>query len=314
MRHLALCLLLATFSAPVLFAQDTVDTPPAAPDANAIAGWTDTLAELQDDIVAAAPDIAAGADYPVALIRRVKAMTYTTEAVTALDNVLAQLDPDLPTSHRDFVLRLMLAPLRYAPIEVVQDASSLIDTYLADTEYLELPAWTEEELGELAVVQQADESDDDFARRAADADEALATKLEEVQSVVFANAQTHALRLLRMRLLLKLDDDTADIKIIRLIDDAIDNQDLDLLDYLAAIRAQEDGMTQERAGWFYDQLKNLWPDKPGAKLTFTNFGDVRTSDLANPSFTTEELLPVTPLLRTINHLATIAKKPALRIN
>jgi len=300
MRHLTIILLASITLVGTSFAKDHTD-------------WIGTLAELRDELVEVSPDCAAGDDPPVPLMRRIRSLRYDASAVNALEIALEDLPEDLPEGERLFIIRTLVSPLEFAPPQAVSDAKGLITEHLGGVTYEELPSWTEEQLREMHPTQEEDETDDAFAIRVNRAEILLAEKLVAEQDVAFINAQVHTLRIMRVRLLLKTDDNDSDQSIIDIVEDAIENQDQDFADHLASIRAREDGMTQERAGWFYDQLKGLWPAEPNSKLVFTDYSTVKTNPKTNPKFAAAKIKPVDALLKTINHLATIAKKPALRI-
>jgi hypothetical protein len=300
MRPLAIILLGCVLLTGMGVAQDYTD-------------WVGSLADVRDELLDVSPNCATGDAPPIPLMRRIRSFRYDTDAVNALEIVLADLPEDLPQGETLFIVGTLVAPLEFAPPEVVSDARDLIRDYLAGADYAELPSWTEDQLIEMHPTQTEDESDSAFALRVERAGVLLAEKLVAEQDVAFTNAQVHALRLLRVKLLLKIDDDDSDQTIIDIVKDAIENRDMDFANHLASIRAREDGMTQERAGWFYDQLKALWPREPNTKLLFSDFSTVQTNPKANPAFATENIKPVDALLKTINHLATIAKKPALKI-
>ena len=197
--------------------------------------------------------------------------------------------------------------------DALEAADTLIAEQLAGLAYEELPQWSPEQLASIDPIQELEETDADFAERDTLSDALLEAKMQAEDEVAFANTTIRAMRRLNVSLLMRRDSDESDQAVITFLQSRLEDKDLAYSDVLTAIRAVDTAMTEERAAWFYEQLKTLWPEKPRAKDAFTDFTTLVTHSLKNPTFATQNVKPATALLRTINHLAARAKKPPLRI-
>lgn len=335
MKHYIATVLLIGALAPAALAQYVLPDPepeptskPAVNTENAdLAIWIETLTSYADELAEAAPTCRdEGTRPPSRLMRQIGALEYTPTSILALTQVINGLS-DLPAGERLFVTFRLMTPLQYADAETLEAAESLIDEQLLDLAYAELPEWTADELALIGSGQTIDETDEEyaerigrganetddaFAERLTAAEKALDAKMLEEAEVIFTNTNVRAMRSLQATLLLRMDSDTRDKEVVTLLTTAMNAKDAAYTDILTAIRAVDRTMTQERAAWFYDELKALWPEKPNARDTFTDYTELETGSLKNPTFVTKTIKPFDPVLKTINHLATRAKKPALR--
>ena len=277
-------------------------------DDDNLAAWVDTLTGIADELAEAAPACRDdGTRPPSRLMRRINAMNYTPTSVRALDRVLRGLS-SLPDGDQYFVTHQLMRPLQYADAETLEAAESLIDKCMDDLSYSPPPEWTPGELSLIGSGQAIDETDEEFEtrlRRGEDetdeefeerrtaAEDMLEAKLQEEAALTFGNTNVQALRSTCATLLLRMNTESRDEDVITLLQAAMEAKDSAYTDILTAIRAVGTAMTQERAEWFYDELKAMWPDDPNAKDAFIDYTKLNTASLKNPTFATKKIKPFT---------------------
>jgi len=244
-------------------------------------------------------------------IRAIKAITIDEQSLTGLQAVVntPRQDPiDL------FVADRLLRPLAWSKTEVIRKALPMVKAFLKRVgKFQDLPFYSEEALEKYRYPEGATETQKAFI------DEQRKAKIEKETPIKLHNEQVADLQKLLFELMVIANDSHEDTELFGLLKSAESKGWWAYSQIADTFRSESKRMSIERAKALYEQFERLWnelrEDMEHKKLTQKEYVDqanivLRPAD--NSTFTYVKDNPCPRLLRTINHLAPMARMPALK--
>jgi hypothetical protein len=240
---------------------------------------------------------------------------YTPESRLVLGVALgAQYDdPEIEL----YVTEALLRPLRYATsdtivalLPTVQQQVERVGAYTTD-----LPVWSDSEMALMRLAQTpVEEAEPPRQQQRRERGQVLLAERDEaVRRIQLHNEKVRDLRRLYVRILMLANTEQADQEAMTLLAQAQQQGARDYFDILSAIRFEAEYMTQERAAFFYDGLLALWQVGNMAQQSYVNYEQVLETADGELVFAETSARPGQALLRSLNHLASYARRPALEV-
>jgi hypothetical protein len=216
-----------------------------------------------------------------------------------------------------YVTEALLSPLEYAEVDVIVAALPVVATQIERIGQYQtaLPTWTDQERSLMTLAQSPVEEVESAAQqRQRERGQALLdARSLAMRTTQLHNEKVHDLRMLQVRLWLLADTAAADEAVLTRLGEAQSDASLDYFDILTAIRFEAEYMGQERAEVYYEGLKGLWEVGNMAARSYVDYEQVEMTEAGGLVFSERSAKPGQSLLRTLNHLASYARQPALQI-
>ncbi len=213
-----------------------------------------------------------------------------------------------------YVTEALLRPLEYVDPDVVAEALPIVAVQIERIGQYRTDL-TDQEQSLMAIAQSpVEEAEIATRQRQREQGEALLDeRAEAIRTTQLYNEKVHAMRTLQVRLQLLADTDAADAAVLEQLSVAQTESSRDYFDILRAIRFEAEFMGEERATVYYDGLKALWQVDNMSPRSYVDYRQVMVTEGGGLTFLESSAKPGPELLRTLNHVACYARKPALRV-